>query len=367
MAGIKERLATERARRPWLDHLLRAGELYKKRNGDHMAAAVTYFSFLALFPMILVAFAVLGIVLAGDISLIHQVQDQVRKSAPGGIGPMLDHAMKQASEHWRAVGIIGLLGALYAGLGWIGNLRTAIQEIWAYETEKENFLLAKARDLLALIGLGLAILLSLAITGVGTAGARYVVSLVHLDGVPGMSVVSAIVGIVIAIMADTIIFFWVFVRLPRSALTMRAVFRGTLFGAIGLEILKVVGSYYIKRVGQSPSAGVFGSVVGLLVFVNLVSRFLLLATAWTATQPSIRELHQAELSRRRAASDARKGITRPAMPATAAANPRGTVAGRRRPQSRPRGSVVAAGLVGFGMVSGATISQVARARLVRRH
>ncbi|HVX43548.1 MAG TPA: inner membrane protein YhjD [Mycobacteriales bacterium] len=356
MAGIKERLKAERARRPWLDHLLRAGSLYKDRNGDHMAAAVTYFSFLALFPMILVGFAVLGIVFAKNHSLIVDVQRQVKQSAPGGVGDQLSNAMKDASDHWRAVGVIGLLGALYAGLGWIGNLRTAIQEIWEYETEKEKFLVAKGRDLVALVGLGLAILVSLAITGVGTAGAKYLVGWVHLDDVPGMSAVSVVLGIVVAILADTIIFFWVFVRLPRSELTLRAVFRGTVFGAVGLEILKVIGSYYIGRVSQSPSAGVFGSVVGLLVFVNLVSRFLLFATAWTATSPSIRELHEAELARRRA----RRGL-----PAPAAAVPK--VAGRPpRNPSQPRGGVVAAGLVGIGMVSGATISQVARHRLVRR-
>lgn len=358
MAGIKERLAAERGRRPWLDHLLRAGTAYKERNGDHMAAAVTYFSFLALFPLILVGFAVLGIVLSGNPGLIHDVQEQVKDSAPGGVGEQLSGAMKQASEHWRAVGLIGLLGALYAGLGWIGNLRTAIQEIWEYEVEKEKFLVAKSRDLLALIGLGVAILVSLALTGGGTAGAKYLVNWAHLDDVAGMSAVTTIVGIVIAVLADTIIFFWIFVRLPRSELTMRAVFRGTLFGAIGLEILKVVGSYYIAQVGKSPSAGVFGSVVGLLVFVNLVSRFLLFATAWTATSPSIRELHEAELTRRRAQSDARRGVGAPAASVP-------TVAGRPRVRSQPRGGVVAASLVGIGMVSGATISQVARHRLLR--
>lgn len=292
MPGIGDRLEKIRERRPWLDHLLRSYKLYKGENGDHLAAAVTYFSFLALFPLILVGFAILGLVLQKQPHLITDVQNQVRKNAPGGIGDILGKAMSQAAKHWRAVGIVGLLGALYAGLGWIGNLRTAIQAIWAYEVPKEKFAVAKGRDLVALLGLGLAIIVSLALTAAGTAATKSLVSLVHLDDVPGMGVLTRILGIVIAVLADTVIFGWVLVRLPRSPLTMRAVFRGSLFAAIGFEILKVLGTYYIAQVGRSPSAGVFGSVIGLLVFINLVSRFLLFSTAWTATLPSVEALHR---------------------------------------------------------------------------
>ena len=57
MAGLKDRvtgmLRRQRARRPWLDHLIRAYQQYKNANGDHVAAAITYFSFLAIFPLVL--------------------------------------------------------------------------------------------------------------------------------------------------------------------------------------------------------------------------------------------------------------------------------------------------------------------------
>ncbi len=48
-------------------------------------------------------------------------------------------------------------------------------------------------------------------------------------------------------------------------------------------MLKVVGAYYIARVTHSPTVGVFGSVIGLLVWIYLVARFLLYCAAWTAT------------------------------------------------------------------------------------
>jgi membrane protein len=48
-------------------------------------------------------------------------------------------------------------------------------------------------------------------------------------------------------------------------------------------VLKQLATVLLKSATHSPTGAVFGSVIGLLVFANLVSRFLLLATAWTAT------------------------------------------------------------------------------------
>ncbi len=368
MSGVRERFRSERARRPWLDHLARAGSDYRAKNGDHMAAAVTYFSFLALFPLILVGFAVLGLVLQGNHELLVDIQNQVNKSAPAGLGGdngPLNKAMSSAAEHWRAVGIIGLLGALYAGLGWIGNLRTAIQAIWEFEPKKENFFVTKAHDLLALIGLGVAVLVSLTITGLGTGATHQLISWAGLGNVPGVGTATWIIGIGIAIAADVLIFGWMFVRLPRSPLTMRAVFRGALLAAVGFEILKLVGTYYIAQIGRSPAAGVFGSVLGLLVFIYLVCRLLLFATAWTASSPSIRALHKKD-SDDTPDSGGSAIAEKPSAAAADTAVPKATSARHSTAvRTAPNGAAVAAALVGLGMASGATLARLGLRRSAR--
>ena len=42
-------------------------------------------------------------------------------------------------------------------------------------------------------------------------------------------------------------------------------------------------TYYLASVTSSPSGAVFGSFLGLLVFVFFASRFVLFVTAWAAT------------------------------------------------------------------------------------
>ena len=56
-------------------------------------------------------------------------------------------------------------------------------------------------------------------------------------------------------------------------------------GAVGFEVLKLLGTFLIARTTENPMYATFGVVVGLLVWINFVSRVLIYAAAWTATQP----------------------------------------------------------------------------------
>jgi membrane protein len=287
MAGVKDRalgvLRRQRARRPWLDHLIRGYQQYKQANGDHVAAAITYFSFLAIFPLVLLGASIAGFVLANNEDLQDRLQDVISENVPGALGDTLSKAVASIIDNRGSIGIIALAGVAYAGLGWVGNLRTGVQMVWACEVRKESFLKAKLGDLLVLVGLGLGIVLSLALTSGGTAAAHALLETVGLENTPGMGTLVGALGILLALVADTLLFMWLFTRLPRRPVRYRTVLRGAVLAAVGYEILKVVGTTYIAKVTNNPTYGVFAAAVGLLIWINLISRYLLLSAAWTAT------------------------------------------------------------------------------------
>ncbi len=277
------RLNAERDRRPWLDHLVRAGQRYTDTRGNHLAAAITYFSFLALFPLLLLALSIAGYVLAHNQDQLKDLTDLIQDNVPGAVGDEFSSVVNTAIDKRGTLGLVSLVGVAYAGLGWVGNLRTALQIEWACEPTKENPFKAKLGDLLALVGLGLAMALSLALTAGGTAAANALLELVNLDGTPGMGVGVAVLGILLAMAADTLVFAWLFVRLPRRPVRYRPVLRGAVFTAVGYEVLKIAATFYLARVGANGLYGTFAGFVGLLIWLNLVSRFLLFGAAWTAT------------------------------------------------------------------------------------
>src|ERR687898_1894040 len=110
-------LTRVRMRHAWLDHLVRAGERYTETHGNHYAAAITYFSVLALVPLLMVAFASVTLVLVSKPELLAQLKSEIGRALPVGLDQSVDRVVDQAISSATTVGVIGLLFALVAGLG----------------------------------------------------------------------------------------------------------------------------------------------------------------------------------------------------------------------------------------------------------
>ena len=135
VAEEKSKFQQLRERYGWLDHVVRAGERYTERHGDHYAAAITYFSVLSLVPLLMIAFAIAGFVLRAQPDLLAKLQDAITKAVPGELGETLNGIVDTAIQSAGTVGAIGLLVALYSGIGWMTNLRDALSEQWGQVPE----------------------------------------------------------------------------------------------------------------------------------------------------------------------------------------------------------------------------------------
>ncbi|MDQ3734277.1 MAG: YihY/virulence factor BrkB family protein, partial [Actinomycetota bacterium] len=182
---------------------------------------------------------------------------------------------------------------LYAGLSWIDKLRLSIGTLWDGTPESAGFLKDYGRDLVALLGLGGGLLLSVAVTAAGTTATSFLLDLLGLSDFPGSSLLTGAVSIALAIAGSTLVFCWLFGSLSGHDITYRSVLPGAILAAVGFEILKLIGGFYLSVVSNSVSAGVFGSVVGILLFIYLASRYLLFCVAWTATLPRFARLGRA--------------------------------------------------------------------------
>lgn len=277
-------LARQRAARPWLDHLVRTGERYQGQRGDFYAAGITYFTVLALFPLLMVAFSVAGFVLVRDPELLDRIRDEITDAVPGPMGSTVKDLIDSAINSRATVGVIGLLGAAYSGLGWMANLRAALTEQWEQKSPKPNFLVTKVHDLGALVGLALAMVISLGVSalGSGTLGKR-VIGWLGLEHVMGMGTLLTVVTVLVGIGATWAVFTWMIARLPREPVGIRSAMRGALIAAVAFEIFKRVAVFYLQKVVSGPAGVAFGPIIGLMVFANITARIVLLATAFAAT------------------------------------------------------------------------------------
>jgi membrane protein len=282
-ARAEQVIGAQRRRFAWFDHVAGAGGRYERTHGDLLAAGVTYFAFLGLFPVLLLVASIFGLFLAGDALLQQQMFDAIRETFPGELGEQLVHEVSSAVGSAGVTGLVGLVGFLYAGLRTVDKLRIGMELIWKGGVEKSDVLRDNLQDLLALVALGGIGVVSLGITGAVTQETSRVMKLLGLSDERGYGALTWVVGIALAMAVDVVIFLWLLRVVPSISYPLRRLLPGALFGAAGFEVLKLIGGYYLSLISHSVTASAFGGAVGLLVWINVVARFAFFTAAWTAT------------------------------------------------------------------------------------
>ena len=274
---MRRALERLRGRYPWLDHAVRAQQRYDRSQGDFYAAGITYFTIFAMFPVLMVGFAVVGFVLASRPDQLAEIDSRVKAAVPGEFGEQIIGLMDAAIASRTSVGVIGLATALYVGLLWMQRLRAALSQMWGQQFPPPGFLNTKMSDVLALVAAFLASLLTIGFGVLATSALRLAGS-VRLG--------SMVVSILVAWLLLTVMI----ARLPHDPVPLRRCAGAGLLAAVGFEGFKQVGSIYLQTVLHGPAGAVFGPVLGLMVFAYMTARLVLFATAWAAERGTETEL-----------------------------------------------------------------------------
>ncbi|MFJ8626848.1 YihY/virulence factor BrkB family protein [Kitasatospora sp. NPDC093550] len=253
----------------------RVYEYFSAARGNRLAGAVTFFGFLALFPLLTVGLAIAVATLSD-----HQVDDlqkRISDQLPG-----LSDALNLPSlvANAGAVGLVSGALLLVSGLGWVDTMRTSVRDLWQLPDEEGNPVLRKVWDVVVLGGLGLVSLFSLGASAAGTTLAGRIADGIGL----GSGYLLTGVGVLIAIGCDTLLFAYLLAPFPGiTEQRRRDVLQGALIGAVGFELLKLLLSSYLGSVAGRSLYGAFATPVALLLWINFVCRLLMYCVAWTAT------------------------------------------------------------------------------------
>lgn len=277
--------ATEQA--PALGHVMRMNERYTSQDGNQLAAGITYFSVLALFPLTMLVFAGLGFFLAARPDMLEQVQQQITDSAGGDVGTALSGVVDSAVEQRGAVAGIGLLTTLWSGLGWMNHLRVGISAMWKIDgDEGGSFVKKKLGDLLGLIGLIVLLLLAFGVTAIGTSHyTTDAMSQLGLGNFPGARALVWLVGLVAGLIANFLVMAWLVVFMPRTKVPRKSGLQGAALGAVLFEVIKQFATLIVSAATNNPAGAIFGPIIALMVVLYLIWRVVLYVSAWTATTP----------------------------------------------------------------------------------
>jgi len=238
-----------------------------KKYGDdqagQLAALLTYYGFLALFPLLLVFVTVLGIIAGHDPGFAANLRRSTLTQFPiiGGDLTKNIHGLHTNSPFALVVGIVGLLwGAL--GSTQIGQY--AMAQLWNVPmVDRPGFVPRMLRSLLLLVTMGAFLVVSTALTGVATfSGPSGIVR-------AGSEVLSVIV--------DVGLFTAAFRILTPKEVALRELLPGALAGGIGWAVLQNAGTYLVGHELKHMSGvyGLFAIVLGLLWWMYLTAQVVL--------------------------------------------------------------------------------------------
>ena len=247
------------------------GVIYKfgEDQGPYLAALITYYGFLSLFPLLLLLTSVLGFVLDGRPELQQQILDSALSQFPVIGDELADPTGLQGST--GAI-IVGGLVALYGALGVAQAIQNTMYVTWSVpRNRRPNPIRARLRSLHLIALAGIAVVTTTILSG-AVSNAR-----AFGTEVEGWSTIAAI-GV--SFLVNGAMFVVMFRIFSPDEVRRRDVFVGAIVAAVIWQLLQVFGPVFVGNVVKDSGSayGVFALVLGLLAWIFLAAVGIVIAS-----------------------------------------------------------------------------------------
>ena len=232
----------------------------------NQAALIAYFAFFSLFPLLLLAFTVLGYVAAGNPSLQHHIHHALVSQFP-----VFGEQLPVGSLHGSVLGLVvggGL--ALWSGLAVGKSAQNAFDSVYGVPRDDRPGLpwsLLRALRVLATGGLGFIVTTS--VGGLVTDASAF-----GVDWGIGLRVLGALVATALNIALFTVLFRW----LVSIDVGWREVLPGAIVAGVTWTVLEHVGTALLSHqvAGAQSTYGTFATVIGILWWFHMQAQITLL-------------------------------------------------------------------------------------------
>ncbi len=258
MPDLADRIDDVQRRRRVLGIPLAVTYKFFDDQGGYLASVLTYYAFVAIFPILLIATSVLGFVLQGQ----PELQEEILTSALGQFPIVGDQLGRpEGIEGSRSAVVIGSIAALYGIVGLGQAAHNAVNVVWAIpRNSRLNPIVSRLRSLVWLVVAGLALVFATVLTSVGS----------HLE-IFGTDVGAELrlFAVAAAVLINAGVLSLMMKLSTPQPDRIRDVFPGAALIAVLWQTLQVLGGFYVDRVitGATEMNGVFALVLGLVALI----------------------------------------------------------------------------------------------------
>lgn len=238
-----------------------------------MAAALAYYTFFSIAPLILIAIAIAGAIF-GD----EAARGALSQNLEGIVGAQTAHAVESLvnSASGPRSGVLASLGGaiaiLFGATGVFSELQDALNTVWKVPPVQRNavtgFFRARFRSFTVVLGVGFLLLVSLLVS----------VALSTVCGWFGecSDGFARLIESAISFAITAVLFALIFKLLPDQKIEWREVWLGAAITAVLFTIGKFVLGYVLGRTTFLSTYGTAASLAALLLWVHYSSMILLI-------------------------------------------------------------------------------------------
>ena len=265
---------TLQQRHAWLAVPVAVWKKFGDDQAGNLAALIAYYSFVAVFPLLLVLVTVLNIVLKNDPGLQHRLLNSALSQYPvigqqlGHIGPLTQTGLPL---------VVGLLGTFIGARGVASAIQNALNTVWEIPiARRPGFPWSWLRSVGLMVVIGLGLVFTSFLSAAANSGATRIL--------PGhWGTVALVVSTVAAVAVSLVVsigVFWLAFRLGTAPeIGWRQLRLGALIGGVIWQVLQYVGGYFVSHqlAHASPLYGTFAVVIGLVAWLYLEAELTLYA------------------------------------------------------------------------------------------
>lgn len=281
---------TDLTKHSWKYILKRSIAEFSKDKVTDLAAGLTYFAVLSVFPALLALVSLLGVFGQGE-QTAAVLTDWLNKYAPADLQPLLESTISNLTSQTGAglALVAGLLGAIWTASGYVGAFGRSMNRI--YETE-EGRPVWKLKPTMLLVTVGMLIIVAVIIFSIALSGgvAQSVGNLIGLGDTAVLvwNIAKWPVVVALAILLIAMLYYFTpNVRQPK----FRWVSMGSIVALVVSAIAVAAFVFYVSKFSSySATYGIIGSVIILLLGIWIVNNVLLLGAEVDAEVERGREL-----------------------------------------------------------------------------
>lgn len=228
----------------------------------YLAAVITYYAFIAIFPLMLIGSSILGFVLQGHPDLQQRILTSALAQFPI-IGDQIGRP--EGIRGSTSAVVIGTITALYGVIGLGQATHNAINVSWAIpRNSRLNPIVSRLRSLVWIVGAGFALVFIAVISSLGS----------HLD-VLGRNLGSGLhwlAPVLFVVINALVLALMMRLSTPRRE-RLRDLLPGAAFIAVLWQLLQVLGGVYVEHVIKKANQmnAVFALVLGLFALVYIAT------------------------------------------------------------------------------------------------